>query len=133
MSLSIGRHVSAKLKQNEELTAIVGTRIFPVIMPQGTAFPFVEFETQTGNPEYTKDGVAGDYHTIVVNCVAKSYEQSLDMAEAVREALELEVDEYDTFKVTDCRFDGCEDDYIPELDAFCATLTFSAETADTNN
>jgi len=133
MSLSIGKHIATALGNSTTLTAMVGNRIYPVIMPQGTAYPFVEFETSTSSPDYTKDGVAGDNHSLTINCVSKSYEQCISMAEAVRKALELVEAEYDEYDVTDCRLESCDDDYISEIDAFCATLTFSAETADNNN
>ena len=133
MSLSIGRHIASALGKSSAVTDIVGNRIYPIIMPQGTAYPFVQFETSTASPDYTKDGVAGDNHQIIVNCVAKTYWQSLELAEAVRSALELVTEEYDDYSVDDCRLDGCEEDYINELDAFVSTLTFSAESANINN
>lgn len=126
MSLSIGLHINKTLQESDELSEMTGNRIFPVYIANGTpSFPFVEFECQTGAPTYTKDGVLEDNHTATINCVAKSYEQSLKLAEAVRKALELKTATYPEFTVTECRMESCTDDWVNDLGAYCAEIVFS--------
>lgn len=133
MSVMIGLHVLESLNGNEKLKEICGDSIYPVAAVQGTeSVPFVVFECNTEEPDYTCDGVAGDTHTVTIDCVSKDYKQTLLMADAVRKTLELQQEEYPGygFEVTDCRFVSCKDGWIDEREVFDATLVFSMESAE---
>lgn len=133
MSVMIGLHVLEALTGNEKLKEICGDSIYPVAAVQGTeSVPFVVFECTTEAPDYTFDGLAGDNHTVTIDCVSKDYKQTLLMANAVRKTLELQDAEYPEygFEVTDCRFNGCEDGWIEEREVYDATLKFSIMSAE---
>lgn len=57
------------------LTALVGTKIFPIVAPQGTARPCVVFLKVANDRKYTHTGFAGLSETRVqVSCYADAYE-----------------------------------------------------------
>lgn len=130
MALSVTKHIYKQLSESEALTSIVGDRIYPTNILHGApAFPFVVFDTQTGAPEYDKDGIVTDNHTITVYIVAREYmTELLPAAEAVRSALELVTAEYDTFSVISSMFEGGFDGWDEVLQSLAYTLTFSVET-----
>jgi len=130
MALSVTKHIYKQLSESTALTSIVGTRIYPVNIPNGTpAFPFVVFDTQTGQPDYTKDGLSSDSHSVTVYVLARDYmSELLPAAEAVRSALELVAAEYPTFVVTECTLDSAVDGWDDTLQCYLYTLTFAITT-----
>jgi len=131
MSLSIGLHVKQKLCSSSGLASLVANRIYPLIAPEGVAsFPYVFFDTSTNEPTFCKTGVAEDNHSIIVTCVAKGYEESLRIAEAVRDALDFEDSDQTSFEVTQCHFISRTEDFVPDMRVFTQSLTFAAITCD---
>lgn len=125
MSLRIAQHIYQRLTDREDLMQLTEGRIDPVRV-DGDKWPAIIFDTQTGEPDYTKDGVASDTHTVTVYCMARQYmTELLPMAEAVREALELQEAEYEGFEVTECTMLGAEDDWNDALGVYQYTLMFS--------
>lgn len=118
------------LRDDAGVSAIVGGRVWPVVAEGGTGgTPYVWFEVSSGPSEYTKDGLAGDQHTVIVGCVAKQYEDAADLAQAVREALELNRAEYpdDHYRVTECEFENADDDWKDGI-GYEITVTMSLAT-----
>jgi hypothetical protein len=76
------------LLQNEDVKAIVGNRIYPIIAPEGTKGSFITY----ARSEYTikKTSMMAYEHdcTILLCCVSHSYDESQKLAEAVYLALE---------------------------------------------
>lgn len=133
MSVMIGLHVLEMLNGNAKLKELCGDSIYPVAAVQGTeSLPFVVFECDTDQPDYTADGVAGDTHTVTIDCVSKDYKQTLVMADAVRRTLELQTAEYPEsgFEVTDCRLVSCKDGWIDEREVYDSTIIFTMESAE---
>lgn len=93
MSVLLGKGVKALLEASSAVTDIVGTNIYPVVALQGApSFPFVVYNVQIAGASYDK-GWSGLAHVqdeclVMVNCVAKSYDQAIALQAAVRGALE---------------------------------------------
>lgn len=54
-SLKIGKEIYSLLNGNEELTKLVGNKIYPIIVEKETTFPFIVYKKTNLTPEYTKD------------------------------------------------------------------------------
>ena len=119
MSLRIGIHVKAALTD-----AVSGGRVFPVVEPEGVAMPYVQFECETGEPTCSYDGPEEDNAKVTVRCVAVTYDKAVDMACAVRAALEDVKTEYVGWSVTGCRLMKCSDEYLAPLPAYVETMVF---------
>lgn len=118
----MGIIVRKLLTESEAVTAAV-TRVYPVVTDEAT-LPYV-FYRRTGlqhNP--VKTGMPGaDTVTVEVTCCAKGYEESIQLAEAVRAALDGAQGEADGLLMRSCVLSDCVEDY--ESDAFVQQMIFT--------
>ena len=78
----------ATLKANTALTALVGTKIFPLIVPQGTALPCISYQRISGMPANTLSGHSGlEEIDLQIDVWAKTYAEAKTIAKAVRAAM----------------------------------------------
>lgn len=127
MSLSIGAHIFESLSTSDALTRLVGAKIYPLSTKKHTTFPFIIYKRTGLTPNDTKDRYgSGDNVGVEVIVADDDYTNSINIAEAVRAALEHKGGDYDTFTVTDARLAACDEDFIEET--YIQRLTFSFET-----
>ena len=98
-SILASRHIYNMLAENEELTSLVGTdKIYPLRVelkydettgePQEITFPFIIYGRESLEPTYTKNFLTENILKYRVVIVSDDYDNSLDVANAVRHALE---------------------------------------------
>ena len=94
-SLLVSKYVQKILEENEEVKLILGTnqhKIFPLLQPEQLTFPFIVHARTSLTTQYTKDMHMGigwtNEVTYTVNCVSNDYIQCIELANAVRHALE---------------------------------------------
>lgn len=95
-TILISKYVQSILENNEEVRAIVGTdehKIFPLLQPETINFPYITHSRNSLTVTYTKDiefGPIGWTNTIQysVKCVSNDYIQCIELANAVRHAME---------------------------------------------
>lgn len=127
MSLSISKHIYAKLSESEALKPLVGDKIFAISTKEATTFPFVVYKRNSLTPAYTKDRYdTGDNATVEVVVVSDNYFESVEIAEVIRLTLENKRGKYDSFNVTGARLDSADEDFID--DTFIQRLAFSFDT-----
>lgn len=127
MSLSIGVHIYEKLKASARLTQLVGDKFYPLSTKEQTTFPFIVYNCTDLTPNETKDRYGTGDNVIVEIVVADSgYIGSIDVAEAVRAALEHKCGEYASFSVIDAKFISGGGAFIEET--YIQRLIFSFET-----
>jgi hypothetical protein len=131
MSIMIGEHVQNVLHNNAKISAALGDRIYPMVIPEGTpAYPFAVFVDSDTAQYGTKDGDE-ELSQVSVAVVAKTYGQATELAQSVKTLLEgADEAKYEQFVVTDTRYTGCEKTYLDEIDAFCVTVNMEFETHD---
>ena len=95
-SILISRYVQQILEESEEVRAILGNdqhKIFPLLQPDTIEFPFIVHSrnsiavTYTKDIEYMRGGWTNEINYIV-SCVSDNYIQCLELANAVRHAME---------------------------------------------
>lgn len=73
------------------ISALVGTRFYPLRLPQGVAFPAITYQTVFGTSEFTHDGPAHlGRRRIQIDCWAKGntgYNQVVALADEIRTAV----------------------------------------------
>lgn len=123
-SLSVGKLIRDLLLQSEEVTDIVTTKkIFPIATDKAV-LPYVLYRRAGFEQQNTKAGFRGaDTVTMEVVCYAKDYEGSINLAEAVRSALDGQTLEKDGLKLRSCYLSGGDETY--EDDAFAQSLLFT--------
>lgn len=114
--ISILKSIYKLLSANVELTSIVGNRMYPIIANEDTIFPFIVYQRDSVSAEYTKDWRTNDNINISINIASTTYNQSIDIAELVRTAIEgKRVDNINTIRLTGCDEDFVENTYIQSL------------------
>lgn len=114
--ISILKSIYKLLSANVELTSIVGNRMYPIIANEDTTFPFIIYQRDSVSAEYTKDWRTNDNINISINIASTTYNQSIDIAELVRTAIEgKKVDNINTIRLTGCDEDFVENTYIQSL------------------
>lgn len=86
--LSIAKDLRPLLISKPILTALVGQNIFPLYAPEETKGDFIIYQRTDGGSERNLMGISDEWCEVTFNAVSDSYERSVDIAEAVRSALQ---------------------------------------------
>lgn len=105
----------------ERVRGFVDGRCYPLVAEQTTKFPFMVYQTETGRPETTKDGIYEWSHNVSLRIVSDRYDETCDIVDEVVPVL-FEEDMNINIEV-----ESISEDYID--DAFVKTLTISIQTA----
>ncbi len=112
--ISILKKVRAIIQEDEILRKLIDTRIFPLIAEEQTKFPFVVMRRMNIGPVYTKDTFLRDEVAFSVKVVSLSYENSINVAEAVREAI-CKANDFKDIRLDDVSEEYTDDAYVQEL------------------
>ena len=78
----------AKLLDTSGVSAIVGTRVFPLSLPQGSAKPAITVQRVSGAPLYADDGEVGlEAARMQIDCWAETYSGAKLLSRAARDCL----------------------------------------------
>jgi len=84
-----GKAIYSILTSDSEVSAIVGTRVYPQIAAQEAAFPFVVYILSDIEPSDTKSGVSTlDEARYEVLAVCETYAELADLTNKIRTALD---------------------------------------------
>ena len=85
---TLEENLITELEAAAPVTALVGTRIFPVILPQNTTLPAITYQVVTTVLMPTLDGESGLENALFqIDCWAAGYAAAKDLAATVRTAL----------------------------------------------
>jgi len=101
------------LLANDTLTALIDDRITPIIdIPETSAdqLASIYYYVQMF-PEHSKQVPVAQNHTVTFLTIAAGYEKSMEIALALRNALEMQIGEFKNiqFRITRCK--SIEDEY----------------------
>ena len=119
-SISVIKPIFRILSSDKTLNEMVGNKIFPIIAENDITFPFILVTRTSITPITFKTGVAVDKVTFQVVIEDVDYFRTVNIAEKVRELLELIHSDY--FKRIE--FSNCNEDFIN--DTYRQTLQFIA-------
>jgi len=112
MSLKINQAIYSILSSSTGVTSLVNSNnMFPIAADDDVKNPFIVYERKSINTVYTKDGVSYDDVLLEVTCVSDDYNESLNIAQAVRNALELKSGTYGAVEIYQCRFKNAPENY----------------------
>jgi hypothetical protein len=81
----IGVGIRTYLLTKTAITDIVGTRIYPTILPQNATLPAIVFDVFGGTPDDVLTGSSGSFRAVVdLECISANHITSNDLAEQVR-------------------------------------------------
>lgn len=79
------------LSEDTDVSALVGTRIYPLYAPQSFVAPYVTYQLVSVVPYNTKSGPSTlDEKLYQINSVGKNYDATIDLSNKVRTALDYE-------------------------------------------
>ncbi len=123
-SLSAGIIIRDILTHDADVNDIA-TKVFPVVTEKAL-LPYVAYRRSRLDHKPVKTGLPGaDTVLIEINCYGKTYEDAIELAEAVRAALDNVQAEKDGLTMRSCYLSDAEEFY--EDDAYVQGLTFSVQ------
>lgn len=120
-SISVGYAIHGLLTASEEVTSRV-TKVFPVAVDEAR-LPYVVYRPVGMEQTLTKIGDLNDTCTVEVACCAATYPDAVELAEAVRSALDDQEGESSGLCMRDCHLSDMEHDWRD--DAYVVILTFT--------
>ena len=112
MILNISKHIYTVLTADPTVSGLIGDRIYPLGTKVETALPFVVYERNTVTPTYSKDGMASARSYCSILCAGETFQSSLDLANAVIDALDGVTASYDGFDVTRAAVSSAGENYV---------------------
>lgn len=122
MSLLIGKAIYSILSNNEELTARVGSKIFPLISELNTTFPFIVYKRGAIETQYTKDLKCAESVLVDFVVASDNYEESIEVAQLLRDCLEHTRGQYSNIRIKSIRLDSSDEEF--NEDTYLQYLTF---------
>ena len=115
--------VNAALKAASAVTALAGTRVYPVIVPNGAGLPAIAIDVRPGGAiggNVLANGVAID-----VACIAHAEADMHGLVEAVQATLEDYNGGADSTLLRSLHRDGYAESYDSEFNVWSGVVTFS--------
>lgn len=120
-SLSAGSIIRDILLSNEEVKRRTN-KVFPIVI-DNAQLPYILYRRAALAHNPTKQGAPGaDTVTMEVVCYTAKYAEGVELAEAVRQALDYASGEHDGVKMRSCTLADSEEGY--EDDAFVQQLVY---------
>lgn len=86
--ISINKYICSLLKNNAELLTLIDKKNIVSLYINPTSFPFISIMRNSVYPEYCKEGLIQDVVTVQVDIISEDYEETITIAEKVRDILE---------------------------------------------
>lgn len=116
-SLQIGKAIYTILAKNNI------SKVFPLVADEGTTFPFIVYKRSGLEPANTKDRYNfSELATLDIIVAANTYEESITIAEKVKDILEHSRGTYADINIEEITLDDADEDYLE--DTFIQKLTF---------
>lgn len=120
-SLSAGEIIRSILTTDENVTALT-SKVFPVVTDEAT-LPYILYRRSALSQAPHKGGMGADTVTIEVLCFAASYGDGIELAEAVRSALDGVQHNLDGLVMRSCVLQDSEEAW--QDDAYVQQLIFT--------
>lgn len=121
----IGTSLYTLLSGHAPLSAIVGTKIDPVMAPQGKENPMVVYGITDTQPQETKRSVSvEDWVTVEIIIYSNDYDQSQLIAKEVRNALDKKSGVIAGNTISDIVFQGFEDGWENSRECYAPIMKF---------
>ena len=131
--MNVGQYIYTKLSGTSAVSALVGSRIYPVFLPQTAAYPAIVYRmTNEPNERQMKTQAADhDRATVTFNFWAdasqgaNAYAALDSIDKAVRDALDFVEATAGGVTVEHCHYDNSSDDFDAEAMLLLRTATYT--------
>jgi hypothetical protein len=119
------------LKNDPTLSGLVGSKVYPNVVPEETKAPAVVFSRDSIEPEYDKSGNVVDISEVSIWAYALKYPEVIDIISAVRASLELVKGTFNGVTVISSNMTKGDEGYDVESDTYFQKITFRIKTSKT--
>lgn len=114
-NFTVGKDIVTLLNSSAEVSSALGTKIFPLIAPAQTTFPFLVYRRSYYTPMNNKD-YEGEKVGVELVIAALKYEEGVKIADAVADALiHQTTDNIEDIAATSISEDYVEDTYLQRI------------------
>jgi hypothetical protein len=99
----------------------VQTKVFPLVVEDGTEYPFIVYRRNGVNSICTKDFHLEDEIAVDILCISNDYKESVEVAKTVLSALEDK--QFATYNIISIKLNNAYEDYVDNT--FVQTLEFT--------
>ena len=124
-SISAGYIIADMLSNDETLQGLGITDVFPIVSERDANLPYISYQRTSMSQQGVKTGMGADTAQITVTCFAAEYEESLEIAEAVRAALDGKQAANEDMRMRSCFMDGSSENWAD--DAYIQELVFNVK------
>lgn len=125
MSRKTHKAVYSILANDANVTAALGTKLYPTFVPENIKFPALIYRITEKQPQDTKDGVIGSVDTLLIELYDEQAERLVDTADTVRTALDRYRGTVESVIIDRTVYEGASDEVlIPELALFHITQQY---------
>jgi len=113
----IGVGIRTYLLTKSTITDIVGTRIYPAILPQNAELPAIVYDVIGGRPDDVLTGASGSFRANVdLDCISTNHITSNNLAEQVRLVVQGYFGAMGDEQVNAARLTGRFEQYLAPID-----------------
>ena len=112
-SLNVGSFVRHFLLESEDLAELVGDKVFPLVAPEGTCFPYIAYSNTSLTSSRDKDSYFYEqdaYMTIAV--CTEDYTSGVDIAMEVTRALQRPNLVFEDIEALECTLDERSEQFL---------------------
>lgn len=125
MSRKTHKAVYSILSNDANVTAVLGTKLYPTFVPENIQFPALIYRITEKQPQDTKDGVIGSVDTLLIELYDERAERLVDTADTIRTALDRYRGTVAGVAIDRTIYEGASDEVlIPELALFHLTQQY---------
>ena len=106
-TLNIGKYIYNTLTQSEDITC----KVYPLVADNDAKYPFIIYKRVNLLSDVCKDGTYEDDVTVEVVVVTDKYSVGVEIANKVRELLEIQHIRYDDMEINDTKLVLATEEY----------------------
>jgi len=108
-SLNIGQYIFDSLS-----TTLEGIKICPIVVEKETPMPFIVYKRLSLIPANSKDGEFEDTARVEVKVVSENYAEGIEIANQIRERIEVESDTFEGMGI-ESTLENSNEDYAQNV------------------
>lgn len=129
--MAIEEGIYTYIQTQSGVTALVSTRVYPIMMPQDFTLPAIVYSRISGEREHMANNTSKTTRMIgkvraryQFDCIAETPDGAKDLGEALRKAMDGYIGLMGTNTVQACALINDNDIYDPETDTFIRSMDF---------
>ena len=120
-----GKAIYSILTNDSDVSAIIGTKVYPQIAAQGAAFPFVVYVLQDNSPSDTKSGPSTlDEVRYDIVAAAETYTELSSLTERIRLALDRYTGDLGGVEIDSIQFIDLDVDNDPATETYVSSSEY---------